>query len=98
MEGVGGLPFVYPKARTLLPSLEVGHKRASGQSSQALGSLGPAFCPRAFSIDYVLINSSLIWSHQSKTENPASLSTREAGVCSAGCQWWERDSSRPLGR
>lgn len=84
----GSLLFCPLKARILLPSPEAGPKRASGQPSQPLCSLGRqpgVFCPLVFSVSDVLINSFLICGHHSKAENPAQLSTREAGECSAGC-------------
>ena len=62
----GGLPFCPPKARILLPSLEAGPKRASGQPSRPLPSLGPALRPPASSIDCILTDSFLIWGHQTE--------------------------------
>lgn len=67
------------EATALLPSLEVGPKGASEQPVQPLGSLGPASHPPAFSIDYTLIDSSLIWGAPIKERQSASLSTRDAG-------------------
>ena len=75
--------FYPPEARILLPSLEAGPKRASGQPSQLL-RLGPCIWPS--SIQHLLCPNRFTshFGSQSKAENPVNLSTREAGEYSVG--------------